>query len=98
MGVFAFIFIANFIAAQNTKVTSFFVQLSLSVFLIFAMHGLLQLLMFHVATMIHRPVSQYDLLIIYFVNTFMLVGVVYIFEKILRRFSPRLHSLLTGGR
>lgn len=57
MGVFAFIFIANFIAAQNTKVTSFFVQLSLSVFLIFAMHGLLQLLMFHVATMIHRPVS-----------------------------------------
>lgn len=98
MGVFAFIFIANFIAAQNTKVTLSFVRLSLSVFLIFAMHGLLQLLMFHVTVMIHKPMSQYDLLIIYFVNTFMLVEVVYIFEKILRRFFPRLHSLLTGGR
>lgn len=98
IGVIMMIVVANRIAARHEWLTKVFVSLSSAVFLIYAMHGLLQLVIFHVIVKIHEPSSHYDLLFIYFFKTFALIALIWVVDKILSRFLPQLHFLLTGGR
>lgn len=98
MGVIVIVAVANRIAVRHEWLTKAFERLSSAVFLIYAMHGLLQLVIFHVFVKIHEPSSQYDLLFIYFFKTFAMIVVIWVTDRILSRFLPQLHSLLTGGR